>query len=417
MLQAYCRRHQSIRHCFIRHSTALGAQNPLLSDFDVIFFVEARNFDVLQAPARRFRDDIQKLRIVSCIVLPATAAAYQLCSTHYPFRSMYPMQNWLCLYGDAPEGCAAPLSASSATTLPLDHAPEAFLFSYAVPVLQRKKRSHMLEGALMRRKLNMDSLRIAGQPTAAPARRFHDIVAGEVRLWDQFYGRIRFPAGKHALSVRIPRQSFEDPFMARWARLQSRQSSFSGLASIWLYPCFFDGRAPYLAVNLNPAVTGDECRNITAAILACFEGLSFRLQIGTERSMHSRLSGLSRVSLIDPWLFRSAGVCLTGNSGLREEVNEPCLEHLREKLQEYLLYVSYRIFCLRPYPYWLYSLAFTLDQLFRRRELLLDTNEIADIYGKAFLPQSRLQGQDGRERFLDPWKQFHGFDLFAQSPG
>ena len=146
--------------------------------------------------------------------------------------------------------------------------------------------------------------------------------------------------------------------------------------------------------------------------LSAFEGLEFRLQVGTEESMRARLTGLSRVSLIDPWLFKAAGCCLFGDERVRNDIHEPSIEQVREKLKEYLLYLSYRVFALRPYPYALYSLAFSLDQLFRRRELILDEDELGECYGKAFLPQSRLQSSEGRRRFLDAWRELHSFDLF-----
>ena len=261
----------------------------------------------------------------------------------------------------------------------------------------------------MRRKLERDRIRIFGSGASEHGEGFHDVVAAEVKLWDEFFGRIEFPTPTHAISVRAGKQPSFSGFAKRW---NGNQAGLSGLASIWVYPCFFDAEKPYVAANLQLDVSAGEIKKITDMVVSRFQGLDFRLHIGTARSMGARLSGLSRVSLIDPWLFRSAGVCLAGDASLREKIQEPTLDVVRDKLQEYLLYLSYRIFSLRPYPYALYSLAFTLDRLFRQRELVLDHDELGEIYAKEFLPQSRLQGAEGRKRFLEPWKALHGFDLF-----
>jgi hypothetical protein len=407
-LERRCRGHKAIRHCFIRHSTAGGAQGVLLADFDLIFFVDGANFDDVLPLARRLHDRLRILRVFDCITLPATAAAYRLCASHYPFRSIYPMESWRRVHG---EELAIP-AASRIGPPPLDHVPEAFLLSYVLPVLRKKRKGHILQRALLRRKLNIDSVRITGQPASGTGSGIYDVLAAEVRLWDQFYRRLGLAAGGSRIQVRTGKLRFGNAFSERWHRAGLNLSRLRGLASLWVYPCFFDRRAPYVAVNLEEHVTSEECSRSIRGILTAFDGLDFRLHVGTEQSMRARLGGLSRVSLIDPWLFKSMGQCLAGDETTRDQVREPALEEVKEKLKEYLLYLSYRVFCLRPYPYALYSLAFALDQLFRRHELITDEAELGESYGKVFLPPSQLQGPEGRSRFLGAWKELHGFDLF-----
>ena len=162
-LELYSRRNRSVRHCFIRHSTAHEAQNVLVSDYDLAFFVDARDFNDVRSHTIRIRRDLQKARVLDSIVLPATDAAYRLCASHYPHRSLYPMKNWRCVHGES-----LALPETPYRPPPLDHSPEGFLYGYLVPIMLGKMQRHRFERALVRRKLEREQLQFGGPQRRPP---------------------------------------------------------------------------------------------------------------------------------------------------------------------------------------------------------------------------------------------------------
>ena len=188
LLERYSRRQEGVRHCFIRHSTAWEAQNLLVSDYDLAFFVDARDFDELRSHTRRMQADLKRARIVDSIVLPATEAAYRLAATHYAQRSLYPMESWRRVHGEPLARLEAPRRPP-----PLDHSPEAFLYSYLVPVFLGRIRRHPFERTLLRRKSERESVRFGRDPRPRRPAAFHEILAEQVHTWDHFYRRVELP--------------------------------------------------------------------------------------------------------------------------------------------------------------------------------------------------------------------------------
>ena len=184
--------------------------------------------------------------------------------------------------------------------------------------------------------------------------------------------------------------------------------------SVWVHPAFHrDDRAPRVTVNFQAAVCARDCERSLGVVLETFRGLKHLLFVGTERAMLGRLGALNRVSLVEPWLARAFGHCLHGNPGLKDDIREPSIEELRDKLREYFLYLCYRVFVGTSYPYALYRLCFAMHHLFNRRELVLDPEDLADFYGCDFLPESALEGPAGRQKLTNAWKDLHGLDLFG----
>ena len=407
-LERYSRRHPGVRHCFIRHSTASGAQNVLLSDYDLSFFVNARDFDEVRSHAICIRHDLKKARILDSIVLPASEAAYRLCASHYAHRSLYPMKNWRCVYGES-----LPIPETIYRPPPLDHSPEGFLYGYLIPVIQGKTNRHPFERAFMRRKLERERSQYGGRPGRRPPARFYEVVTDQIRTWDRFYGEINFSAPDKRVSVRPIRGSVCEAFADRWASLGAAGKGWTAVKSIWVYPAVHNDRAPHVAVNFQSSVSAADCEKSLCIVRRTFRDLEFQLHVGTERSMLGRLGGLNRVSLLEPWLARTFGHCLYGEPDLRDQIREPSTQEIAEKLQEYFLYLSYRVFPGSLCPYALYRLCFTADHLLKRRELVLESEDLADIYGQDFLPESGFEGSHGKQRLLDAWKGLHGLDLFG----
>jgi hypothetical protein len=406
-LERYCRGNTTIRHCFIRHSTAWSPQNLWVSDYDLAFFVEATSFREVQLRASAIREDLRRGLILDAIVLPANPKAYNLCATHYVHRSLYPMNHWRHIYG-------GPITISDAASppLPLDHCPEGFLYGYVTPILQGKKRPRLGHRTMMKRKLERESMQITGAPPRDSASELYGVVAEEIRLWDEFYRTLSSVPTDGQAEVWPVKDQPHLAFADRWAKADWPRSKLPGVASVWIYPSFRYDSKPYVVLNFDRAVSRDDCRTSIVGLVKTFEGLDFELLLGTERSMVGRLAGLSRVTLLEPWLREAFGQCVYGDKTAAQKIREPSADELREKLREYFLYLSYRVFPGGACPYSLYRLCFTLDYFFRRRELVLDSEDLADIYGREFLQKSQFEGSERRERVLEAFKSLHGLHLF-----
>lgn len=407
-LEGYSRRNPGVRHCFIRHSTASGAQNLLLSDHDLAFFVDATNIDEFRRQTLRIHGDLKKYRVFDSIVLPATPTAYRLCAAHYVQRSRYPMDHWRRIHGEPLALPACPYRPP-----PLDHAPESFLFSYLLPAVRGAARRHPFEAAFLRRKLAPGGKPVDGvRPTKSASGLFGAIVH-EIRAWDIFYGAVNLPSSNQAIKVISPETDICQPVVERWNRSLGHSKGWPSVDSIWVYPGTHDAKNPVVSLNFKASVSAPDCEKSLGSLLRVLNGVEFALLVGTERSMQGRLGGLSRLSLLEPWLVRECGHCLLGNPDLQVRIREPILEELRQKVLEYFLYLSYRVFPRDAYPDTLFRLCFTLDHLFRRHELALDSKKLAALYGSDFQQGAGSKGSYRRHQVLSAWKKFHGLDLFA----
>jgi hypothetical protein len=406
-LESYCRRNTNVRHCFIRHSTASGPQNFWVSDYDLVFFVQAASFQEVNKRAASIRRDLKKAIVLDAIVLPASPAAYRLCASHYPLRSLYPMSSWRRIYGEP-----ITLPATPSVPLPLDHAPESFLYSYLTPVLKGKMRRHFAQATLMQRKLEREHLQFGRPIPSAYPSELYEVVAHNIRFWDQFYRGLSFPPQQEPVVVRPTRRQSHLAFASQWAKADLPAVARRGVDSVWVYPSSHQDHKPHLLVNLKPAASREECRTAIRALLKMFRGLEFDLLLGTQASMRGRLRGLSRVALFEPWLCKAFGHCLYGDRNAAQEIQEPLFQELQQKLREFFLYLSYRTFSGGWYPYSLYRLCFTLDHLFKSRELVVDSEDLAVVYGRDFLQEFQFDGWERNKHVLDAWKNLHALSLF-----
>jgi hypothetical protein len=168
-----------------------------------------------------------------------------------------------------------------------------------------------------------------------------------------------------------------------------------------------------VALNVKPSLPALAFREIIRLVLKAFYGLDYTLLLGTEESMIGRINGLSRVSLLEPWLFKYKGQCLFGDSNIREKIIEPSSEMLKEKYRELLLYFSYSHLWRDTYPYALYRLLFTLDYLLKHSEVIVESSVLAGIYGKEFIPEEKFRPLEDTGKLFAALKEKHAFDLFG----
>jgi hypothetical protein len=407
-LERYCRKNTSIRHCFIRHSTAWSAQKVWVSDYDLAFFVEAESFSQVDVLASKIRRDLKRGLILDAIVLPASPNAYHLCASHYVHRSLYPMKRWRCVHGPPIK-----IPDTASYPLPLDHSPEGFLYGYVTPILQKQRQPRLAHKTLMKRKLARESLQIRGTSLRCEfPSELYEVVAEDIRLWDEFYEKLSFQSNNEIVEVRFVTRRSCALFADRWATADVSPSKLRGVESVWVYPGFRDDTKPYVVLNFGRSVSRDDCKSAIDGLLKTFRGLAFDLLLGTQRSMIGRLNGLSRATLLEPWLCKASGQCLYGDESVIEKILEPSVEQLKEKLREYFLYLAYRVFPSGPWLHSLYRLCFTMDYLFRHHELVLGSQDLADIYGQEILQNAGLLGTQRRDLILDAFKTLHGLDLF-----
>jgi len=416
ILSDFVRKNKIITRCYVRHSSAFGPQNPFLSDFDITFFVAASNIDELREAHKQIgwdpggEENILKHLFKDFIVLPASNNAYRLCERYYPLRANYPMSSWLPLDQETPVHPAV-----RKYSWPFDHSPESFLSSYMIPVLMGKRRRHIFEGFLFARKIKGDC---AYQKADYAHKMFWstwEALLEEINIWDKFYKSISIPDGRSKVNV-LPFDWLQGkPFQERWNIAREKFNGLEEVVSLWVYPPSHFDVIPNVALNLDPTISPGNFKKIFQNVRKAFTGLDYSLFLGTETSMLGRINGLSRVALLEPWLFKYQGVCLLGDPMVKEKIVEPSMEMLREKYREFLLYASYRFLCEKSYPYAIYRLCFTLDHLFKLNTLVLDPGILADIYREEFIPEHSFTPLADTPKLLLSLKEMHGFDLFGTS--
>ena len=414
ILTNYALDKKNIPRCYLRHSAAFGPQNLFLSDFDVTFFVDANTIDELRQARRLIFQDLKKKEILyrllqRPIILPATNNAYTVCQKYYPHRSIYPMETWLSVDQELP--MIAPLD--SKYSLPLDHTPEGFLSCYMIPVLMGQRRRHIFENALITRNLKKDSLYTkVGYPGRSKTV-FYGSLLADMDIWKQFYKNFKFYESLQKIDFNQDEPIYYPIFFERWKTARQDLSDLGGIASLWIYPSSHDDACPNIALNLKPMITAHVSEKVILSVLKVFHGLRYSLLVGREESMLGRINGLSRVSLLEPWLFKYYGYCFSGDPEIKRMIVEPSMDILKQKYQEFLLYVLCGLIWGR-YPYAVYRLCFTLDHLFKEKELILNSKKLFEIYGQEFILEEKFDHRKDTPRFLQSLKEKHGFDLFGE---
>jgi hypothetical protein len=242
---------------------------------------------------------------------------------------------------------------------------------------------------------------------------FSEVVVSQIRSWDRFYSKIEADETEPGIAVRAVDTAYCDSFIRRWTSSRPNSEIFESLESLWVYPNFRNDSPPNLVLNFAPVVSARSLEATLKVLLNMFRGLTFTLLLGTERSMLGRLEYLARVSLLEPWLFKAAGRCLYGNAEVRYRIREPSISELKTKLRESFLYFSYRVFPRAEIHPSYYTLAFKLDHLMQKRELVIRDEDLQEIYGRDAFAVSGSAGSAGNEKIRQAWKDLHGLDLFA----
>jgi hypothetical protein len=418
------RKHRSIAACYLRHSAAHESPNPLLSDFDLIFFVSSANAEELARRRAGIVMDMDRWPVFGRlskdrIFMPDTPQAYALCRESYPFRSIYPFESWYRI-GEA--GLSA--RSSLQVQLPLDHVPESFLLFYLVrTALDRQRRP--LERAFIRRKLLADCRNIHGLqsqaevPALSGADYLDQAFAHEIRMWDRFYGRLEFAAARETVTVTLAEAQDVSRFGERWAmtRDRSMRQMPKGVSSIWVYPSSHRDRHPYVSLNLQAGAAAGDCLNAQRVMREAFAGFRLSLLVGTEGSMAGRINGLGRLAVFEPWLFRTSGICLLGDCDLRDQVIEPPPEQVLRKFREFALYSCYRWFSVGvPPAYAAYRLIFAMAQMVTSRELVLDDERLQQIFGSEYVSEEVYCSGSAGDVYLAALRNCLGIDIFNGNP-
>lgn len=414
LLNSYVRKNTFISRCYVRHSMAFEAQNPFLSDFDLAFFVRANNFCELQKAHRTISKGLEKFRLFkkvasNFIVLPDTAKAYSLCRQYYSFRSIYPMQTWFLCGSNQ-----SPMPAKIQHSIPLDHVPETALIFYMIPVLRKQRLSHPFERLLVKRMVQKDYLWAGVNGKRKHLASFHQALLTDIDIWGEFYKGMDYPNNKpRGIVFKLRKRPDYTAFINRWDIAQRFIGGLVGnVSSLWVHPSSIGDNWPNLVINFRPSISAQKLRRIVTAILRIFEGLNYNLLLGYEESMIGRISGLSRLNLLEPWLLKYYGCCLYGNPHAKGNIVEPSMDTLRKKYQESLLYLFSH--CLEQviFNYNFYKLCFTMDHLFKYGEIILEEDGLNAIYGNEFIPRDKFNYPSSLPSFLSSVEKRHDFSLF-----
>jgi hypothetical protein len=411
MLVTYINKNEFIGDCYIRHSAAISPQNLFLSDFDLIFFLKAHNLDDLAEKRAKICKDIFSNIIFrkSCsdfIVLPDTQNAYELCRQHYPFRSVYPIETWMPV-----EQLEVSKEIQANHLLPLDHFPEKVVFYYIIDVLRGYRKRHALEPFFLKRCVKKDYIWAGLKPEKVPCLSIYEALLEEINIWSQFYKNIDFKYEDQGITVKPFNQYDYSRYLTAWSKSKDSSDALESISSVWVYPASHDDITPNLVVNLKPGISAKACKRTLTKILKIFDGLDYFLVIGREESMIGRINGLSRLCLLDPWLFKYFGKCLFGNPKVSDKIIEPSKEMLKQKFREVLLFFSYeKIFDAYNYNY--YKLAFILDHLFSHNEIILNDADLSIIYGPDFILKKDFNHKRDTPLLLSFLKDKHDFYLF-----
>lgn len=415
-LRDYTKSRPFISSCYVRHSAAASAQNPCLADFDLAFFINAGNICDLQKIYQNMYSELTSNKLTKrlfshFIVLPATKEAEDLCKLYYPFRSIYPISSWLSLS----EKQTLPSEYKITNNfIPLDHSPENGMLYYMIPALQKKIRRHPLEPLLLKRLIKKDFL-YAG----LPENRWNNgnLCSGiltEIEIWNEFYKKTSYSKINQKLELNDT-LNYDFTIIKRKLNNVFRQEiSSEKISSAWVYPSTLDDNTPNLCLNLDPDTTVKQLMRIINSTAAIQEGMNYNLVIGREQSMTGRINGLSRLNLLEPWLFENFGQCIWGSKDISNRINKPDLNILKQKYNEFLLYFSYGCLLQGAYSYNFYKLCFIMDYLFNKEEIILDENKLSKIYGNEFILKKNFEYNKHTSSLLLSLQRLHGFSVFPR---
>ena len=411
-LGVFVRKNKLVERCYLRHSSAFGPQDIFFSDFDLTFLVDSGSLsNFLKNRQHLFEvfghDPILKRVRTDLIILPAGDQSDDLVSKHYHFRSIYPFETWRL-----PEGAQRSGIGIIRPIFPLDQAPECSLFLHLLPIIFSGRKMRRLEKAYLRRRIVKNAARVG---VDIPIRRIvseYSALLSEIEIWGSFYDRLDCPA--HHENVVFEHDQGVDfkAFQSRWKAAPPCLKDDETIASIWVYPNWFNEGVPYLSVNFQPQVTESACRQALMALKELFSGISFSPLVGREGSMLGRINGLARFHLFEPWLFERFGLCLHGDPSLRVKIKMPSRVALNEKFRELMFFFfDYAMHQQNCYQY--YKLPYIMDHLRVSGSILLKTNDLAKMYEGSFVPRNQFNAQIHIPPMCDFLRKQHSFSFFS----
>ena len=279
----------------------------------------------------------------------------------------------------------------------------------------KQRKHHLFEHALLTRALQKDYFRTGANRRKKDANSFYETLLVEFDIWDQFYKKINFVPTNENIVFNKSVCCDYTLFRERWSSISSRNKDFGEISSLWIYPSTRNDDEPNMALNISSSVSAKMCKKAIETVLKTFHGLKYSLLLGTEQAMIGRINGLSRVSMLEPWLFKYSGLCLLGNESIREKVIEPTTHLIREKFMEFLLYFSFRIpLWENVYPYAMYRLCFTVDHLLKNRQIILDDKILKGVYGEEFASPETFNPRDDTQKLFSFLRKNQEFDLFGK---
>jgi hypothetical protein len=408
-----------IEDCYIRHSAAYGPQDLLLSDIDITLFVQAADISSLQHANKRLRKTLNSDPLLcwfvrDIIILPASRACYELCQTSYPFRSRYPMDSWARI-GSAPKIAPTVIQFS----VPLDHLPENFLVYYAADILADKRQPHLFSRQFLRRCVCRDADVTAYSGEIPDVFTFWDALSAQFSVWHSFYNSPLRSNGSAVFECSFGGCEENSACRAVVDRWHGNTKTISDLSevvsSLWVHPCSFWESAPIVTVNFAVGVSSSDCRRCLQAVTSILSGTSYQLRLGSEQAMVGRISGLSRLGILDPWLFCQDGVCLYGDSDLRERIILPSREQLHQKFKELLLFYIYDYLAYGRFCQSFLTLSLIVHQLLKNNILMLDKVKLASLYPKIGSTLGEKNQAMGNKWIFNTLESHHKFSPFEST--
>lgn len=408
-----------IRSIYIRHSGSLVPPMPFLGDYDLVFFVEAKDLFELSTRQKTVESELRRCWLrrfigLDPIILPATSCAADLCKSYYPFRSVYPFESWRLL-GDSKE----PSTHSAAQiNLPLDHMPENFFYHYLLPVCCGQRQPHPLEPFFSARKVRKDAKLIKCRHKQAPWIGFDQAVSSEIRLWQHFFASLSpVESALPICEVEIDWKFDWTPYLSRWAEWPRLCPGWNDYGvSAWLYPSSLSDTVPYLSLNVGENSTPRQMKELFTAVPKVFGGLPYMLTVGTEVSFWRRLSGLTRLLLFEPWLLASHGVCLSGQSRHKGLLFMPTYEQMRIKIFEFLCYCCYEVFPKFQTNHYTVRLLLASHYFLTTKRISFSKETLSREYSLSFLDATIFDASGHTPLIMSKLPELFRLDLFNHDP-
>lgn len=415
-LRCYLSTADNVVKCYIRHGASHESPNLLLADIDLTVFVRSRSWDEFAVNAEKIALGLSKVfygrtGLFDVIYLPATLEIWEHCQRYYPFRHRYPVGTWCPIDDSSRPLEEVPKILKSAA--PLDHMPENAIQYYILPVLRGERKSHRFQRALLKRKVDKDVELTGAIGISRSGRSIYDMLRSEIQIWDNYYARLTVENEQQSVTANLTGNYDFSQYEKVLNEFIAQSGCRSALNSVWVYPRTIDDDTPHVVINLDAEADSNALCLVVSAVRYALSELRYELWIGTERSMVARINGLSRLHLLEPWLFVSFGKCIWGTAELRLRINTPGPAVMQTKFQEFILYLIYDLMLSAEVPHNYFRLLFTMDYLANSGTLVFNDNVLGEIYGAHYFPGKPLAKRARLHASLEVLNTCHGLDVFG----